>query len=255
MILTTFVITTHSQRFENLKQTIRFLVKRESSLLTISELIVVCQDKIDYTNSDFAEFKLINLEMNHYCHPVMKNRAAAEAKGKFIVFLDGDRILPPNWFKTQLDSLKDKNMVISAHRLYRLNMPATDDQIEENLVPKLEDYRIADMGTISQNMRHKSVFSGNAVMLKDDYLDLGGMDESFVGYGFSDTDFSYKIYKAGIKIVLTSDDELHLYHPVDIDLALFAKMNFDNALKFCKKWKVTPSIHWKKLWQAYHNII
>lgn len=255
MILISFVITTHSKRLDNLKQTIRFLTQRESRSLTVSELIVVCQDKIDYANQDFANFKLINLEMSYFSKPIMNNRGAHEAEGEIIVFLDCDRILPEDWFGTQAKTLKDSKdyMAISAHRLYRLNMPATDSQIEGGLVPKLPDFRIANMGLISQQMSAKTIFSGNVVMRRSDYLDLDGMDQSFVGYGFSDTDFSYKIYKAGVKIILTSDDELHLWHPVDMDLEEFNDMNFNNALKFCKKWNCPPPIQWKKLWQAFHG--
>ena len=55
------------------------------------------------------------------------------------------------------------------------------------------------------------------------------------------------------EIDLTSSDEFHLWHPVDIDLTTFNEMNFNNALKFCKKWKIAPPIEWKKLWQSYHN--
>jgi GT2 family glycosyltransferase len=181
----------------------------------------------------------------------MCNTGVNAAIGENIVLLDDDRILPHNWFTKQLTLLR-QGSVISAHRLYRLNFSCSDEQID--FVPKLKDFRIADMGTIGDNLGAKTVFSGNAVMKKDDYLDLGSMDESFVGYGYSDTDFSYKTWKAGLKIILANDDELHLWHSLDINLEEFNKSNFDNALKFCKKWEIVPSVHWKALWKRYHGL-
>jgi GT2 family glycosyltransferase len=251
MIDISFIITVHSKRIDNLKQTLRFLAKREAEILSISELIVVCQDRIELENTDFAQFRLINLEMPHYCMPIMNNRGAEIALGKTLVFLDSDRIMPVNWYKSQISALKFDS-VISAQKISKHLCAATDAEIEESLPPYLSENRISNMGLIGENMGLKSVFSGNTIISKATYLDMGGMDESFVGYGFSDTDMSYKLYKAGIKIILTQDEELHLWHTID-DLAEFKSTNFSNALKFCRKWNVVPSIHWKKLWQAYHS--
>lgn len=248
-----FIITTCSKRIENLKQCVRFLVKRESQLIKISELIIVCQDQIDFVNSDFLSFNLLNLNLPYYSKPIMNNKGVEAAQGDIIVILDGDRILPQDWFYNQCKIIKkDENQVISAHRHYRLTMTANDEDIENDLVPKLSDFRIANMAIVGDALGKKNVMSGNTVMKRDIYLDLGGEDESYIGYGYNDTDFAYKIFKSGIKIILTSDGEYHLYHPVDMDLEKFNKQNFDNALKFCKKWNVQPSIHWKKLWQAYN---
>jgi GT2 family glycosyltransferase len=246
-----FVVTTHSNRTENLNQTIRFLVKREP-IVKLSQLIVVCQDSIEYTNSDFASFSLINLNLPHFNKPIMCNTAANMAKGNIIVFLDCDRILPENWFTKRAANL-EPGTVASVHRLYRLSVSATDMQIEEGIVPKLPDYRIADMSTISKNLGAKTVMSGNAMMKLDDYLDLGGMDESFEGYGYSDTDLSYKLYKAGFHIELTNHDELHLWHNIDIPLEEFATSNLNNALKFCKKWNLAPPLWWGKLRKLYYG--
>lgn len=254
MILVSFIITTCSKRIENLKQCVRFLVKREPQMLKLSELIIVCQDRIDFDNSDFSSFRLLNLELPYYSKPIMHNRGVEAAQGEIIVMLDGDRILPYDWFHKQCRAIKqDENQVISAHRHHRLTMTANDEAIEDELVPRLADFRIANMAVVGDALGKKSVMSGNTVMKRDIYLDLGGQDESYIGYGCNDTDFAYKIFKAGIKIVLTSDDEYHLYHPVDMDLEEFNRQNFDNALKFCRKWNVQPSIHWKKLWQAYNS--
>jgi hypothetical protein len=79
------------------------------------------------------------------------------------------------------------------------------------------------------------------------------MDESFEGYGYSDTDLSYKLYKAGFHIELTNHDELHLWHNIDIPLEEFATSNLNNALKFCKKWNLAPPLWWGKLRKLYYG--
>ena len=61
----------------------------------------------------------------------------------------------------------------------------------------------------------KNLFSGNTIFYKQDYLDCGGMDESFVGYGFADNDMNLNVISKGYKAVWLNDLEIHLNHNIE----------------------------------------
>lgn len=81
-------------------------------------------------------------------------------------------------------------------------------------------------------------------MHRKDYLAVGGMDESFVSYGFADNDMVENCLSKGLKFIFRDELEIHLYHEsfVMIDGERVPRSRFRaytllNGLKFCRKWK------------------
>ena len=76
-------------------------------------------------------------------------------------------------------------------------------------------------------------------MLKQDYLDVGSMDESYVGYGFEDHDMTRKLEQNHIQAIFRPEIELHLYHErLTYGSGDQKKMFLDNGLRYCRKWKL-----------------
>lgn len=224
-----FVFYFHSQRIKNLEQTLRFLFNRESR---IGEVILICND---YTEQVFPGCTVYNMRMNTYKKPSMCNLGVSKAKFDLVALMDSDRILPEGYFS----SLSPKpGEFVACDRLANLSVEYSDEEIESGRV----EYYMEIKSRKAKAMK-KNLFSGNTVFYKQDYLDAGGMDESFVGYGFADNDMTMNIISKGYKPIWKDDIEMHLRHERSI-LFEGKKMYFmeyepilrENMKLFMRKW-------------------
>jgi hypothetical protein len=231
-----FIIYYHSSRIDNLTQTLRILQKREPDL--DAELVLICQDESPPVETRFPT-QLIELKSPYYHKPFMCNIGVRKAKRENIVLLDSDRILPQGYFTQRAAELAPRTAVAPMN-LYTLRKPYSDEELDQPRI-KLDwsrDFRSEEVLPMAKNL-----FAGNVLMKRDDYLAVGGMDESYRGYGFADNDMTQSVLRSGIKQILTNDEELHLFHPRDIyweDMKLpnnqYMIMTALNGLRYHRKW-------------------
>jgi hypothetical protein len=230
-----FVFYFSSKRLENLHQTLRFLKKREN--LCKNEVLLICNDEIK-EKFDLPNYKIINLKLESYHKPKMCNIGVYEASNELVALLDSDRILPHNYFENNAKKIQKKEF-LSTTNLIKLIKNYTDDEIENNNFEHMTDEK-------SKRGTHlfKNLFSGNTLFFKKDYMESGGMDESFVGYGFADNDMSINIISKGYKSKWKSDIELHLHHDAEFVFEKklisqefeFKKISRKNLEKLVDKW-------------------
>jgi hypothetical protein len=220
-----------SSRQDNLRQTLRFLAKREPGLASRAEVVIACQDAIEQPECDLPT-RVLNLRLPVFNKPMMVNAAVREAAADVIVILDGDRILPDGYFTAALAAHRP-GRVSCPRTLYKLDKPYSDAEIESRQFRCVEDFRLPE-----PTPGRKNAFSGMAVMGRADYWLAGGMDESLVGYGCSDTDFTMTCIAKGLEIVYTEDEELHLWHRVNMSYGKFFATNLKSVCRFCRKWNV-----------------
>ena len=118
-----FVFYFHSSRINNLKQTLRLLLKREKS---IKEVVLVCNDR---TDEIFEGCNLHNMEMNEYNKPKMCNLGVSKASEDLVVLLDSDRILPRGYFDKLGLELR-MGQFASCRRMFNIKYECSDEQIE-----------------------------------------------------------------------------------------------------------------------------
>jgi predicted glycosyltransferase involved in capsule biosynthesis len=227
---------------------LRFLERREF-IFPICDVLLICQDQIDNNGIDYP---IVNLDMLTFNKSIMANRAVALAKTDKIVLLDGDRILPKNYFTTELINLQKRTMTTPLYH-YKINSAVSDEQIEAGVCSLTPDFRYVATLDFAKHLSTKGLFSGNTILFKKDYEECGGMDESFEGYGFSDTDFMFTVIKKHIRLNVTFDKELHLWHPNMHSKDDFSALNTKNGLKFCKKWDIVPTSG--RLMELYNGTI
>jgi hypothetical protein len=230
------IIYYHSSRIDNLSQTLRILQRREPDL--DAELVLICQDKSPPVETRFPT-TLIELESSYYHKPLMCNLGVHKASRENIVLLDSDRLLPHGYFTKTSADLRPRTAVAPAN-LYTLLQPYTDEELEQ---PRAKLSHTMDLRTKDVLPLTKNLFAGNVVMKRLDYLSVGGMDESYRGYGFADNDMTRTVLAAGIQQILTKDEELHLFHERDIywdDLRMpnnqYRIMTVLNGLRYHRKW-------------------
>ncbi|NOT50396.1 MAG: glycosyltransferase [Chitinophagaceae bacterium] len=184
-----------------------------------AEVIVVdnnsSDNSIEYLVPLFPSVKFIvnkeNLGFAKGC-----NRGLAEAKGKFILFLNPDTLVPEDCFQQctcffashpdtgavgikMLDGrgrfLKESKRAFpspatSLYKLFGLS----------KLFPRSKTFAKYHLGHLNEKEDHEvDVLAGAFMMIKKEVLDkTGGFDEVFFMYG-EDIDLSYRIQKAGYK--------------------------------------------------------
>jgi GT2 family glycosyltransferase len=223
------IITFSNERIDNLKQTIRFLKKEK--IASESELVLVCQTNYNKKPKGFKSVRTINLNSDFYCRSKMCNLGVNESKGEIIILLDGDRVLEKNYFTNVCSEIKPNECITTGNH-WQMTHPATDEEIEN------EKYEaIYNPKSVENKMHHRGSFSGNTVFLKSTYISVGGMDESYVNYGYQDIDFSRKMITQGMNMIFREEKELHLFHEKHSDWKIHT---VQNGIKYCKKWNLPP---------------
>jgi len=231
MYLASVVIPFSQTRLNNLEQILRFFKKEE--IAKDCEFLLVCQNSCDKPKINNLNIKLIQINSNEYCRAKMCNKGVSASQSEIIILLDSDRILPTNYFSKNCSSVSS-NQCISTQNLWQITHPVTDEDIIIGNYSVLQDTK-----STSNEMHKKGMFSGNTVMHKNTYVKLGGMDESFVGYGYQDIDFAKTAISHGLEMIFHNDKELHLHHS-KIPPEEVRKSTVWNGIKYCKKWQLTP---------------
>lgn len=247
MFQASLVILTHSFKIPQLKQMMRFFHERET--LDDVEIVLVSQDQlsgVEKTLSTFDNVVTFSLDLKTYNRPKMANFGVKNAKSDKVVLLDDDIIFLPKFISTTLFQLR-KNTFYTADQILYISDNKYDDDIRDcNFSGKYQ------LKSIENTVDYPNLFSGSTFFFKDDYLKIGGMDESFVGYGYNDADMTQNVMENDIKVEFLNSIEFHLYHE---------RPRYDgldsvrNGVKFLKKWEKHPSKRFQqKLDQFKHEI-
>ena len=226
-----FIIRFHSARHDNLAQLLRFMDLWHENTINQAELITVCQDKFDkkINSEKWASHKHFDLNLIEMNLAYMTNFAVHQTTNEKLVMLDGDRILPAKYFDYVIPRLR-KGMQFTTRKILKLTRPHDDQMISDNTINSNCEFRSEQEG--------KNMWSGNTIFMKSDFLNAGGMDELYVGYGFEDNDMTQATQKYGtISIYREKESEIHLWHePLTYGVAEPKEMYIKNAVRFCKKW-------------------
>jgi len=184
-----------------------------------SETIVIDNNSSDnslqYLQDRFGSVKFIankeNVGFAKAC-----NQGLAVSKGKYVLFLNPDCIVPEDCFKKCilfLDEHPDAGglgikMLDGKGQFLKESKRAFPSPLTSlyklvglaKLYPRSKTFSKYHLGHLNENENHEvDVLAGAFMMLKKEVLDrTGGFDETFFMYG-EDVDLSYRIQKAGYK--------------------------------------------------------
>ncbi len=159
-----------------------------------------------------------------------RNDGVRVSTAPYILFLDGDCILPPDHVSIHL--ARRCPGIVMAGNCARLDQ-ATSTRIDEAVIrggdfmrwaapQELRRLRKQDLkARLYQLLRHPSkpkLIGNNVAIWRSDYEQVNGYDEHFEGWGCEDSDLGRRLRRMGIRIqsILHWTHTYHLWHPKDV---------------------------------------
>ena len=156
-----------------------------------------------------------------------RNEGAAASTAPYLLFTDGDCILPRDHLRHHL-ALRRRGRVVGGDCI-RLDA-ATSARIDVDVihggdvsrfVPRAEAWRLRLKGLRAKAYEWARVpmrprLSGNNIaMWRDDFERINGFDEGFVGWGLEDRDLQCRLERLGLRVtsILLATAPIHLWHP------------------------------------------
>lgn len=138
-----------------------------------------------------------------------RNVGVGAARAQVVAFCDADDLVEEGWLAALVAPVEPGTIVAGKLRATQINDTAT-------LTSRPRTAH--DVDTASDGRRPDFAPSGNMAMYRDDYLWLGGMDESF--RRSHDVEFSYRARQRGMTIVAAPDAVIdYRYRPSAATLA------------------------------------
>lgn len=170
--------------------------------------------------------------LRHVWHPdegfrlgAIRNKAIAEAKGDYIIQIDGDIVLHPS-FVMDHESMARRGWFHSGSRVL-LSPQTTELMVRKKIVElpqgapergKANGHRIPLLMPLMR--RYKSGDGGyvrgcNMAFWREDLIAVNGYNEDITGWGREDSELSYRLINNGLKkgFVKFGAIEYHLHHP------------------------------------------
>ena len=215
--LLSVIVISHTGSFDKTKFCLKALLEQKTK---IPFEIIVVNDGFDEKISNLIETYKKYLDLKYFerendmCVSLSRNIGANNSKAKYLVFIDSDIILNPlalNHYYNLLSENKNTSIWGEFHSQGEKDIRLAIENKE------FEKYINHKDNLILYFKPFNYCFSASFAIEKEIYHQIGGFCEEFVGYGYEDKEFAYRLYKNRIKFLFNKDvSALHLGNPLGV---------------------------------------
>ncbi len=169
------------------------------------------------------------------------NQGIKKSSGDYLIFLNNDTIITPNWIRGLIKYLDDKKVgLVGPVTNFMWNHQEIDINYRslKSMLNKSENYTKANKNRIFKvdNLAFFCIAARKEVV-----GEIGDLDERFKIGMFEDDDYCLRVKKAGYKIICVHDVFIHHFGQISL-LSLgsreYKKIFNENKEKFEKKWDI-----------------
>jgi glycosyltransferase involved in cell wall biosynthesis len=158
-----------------------------------------------------------------------RNSGIRAARAPYLLFIDGDLVLPPDHLAAQLAARRPG--IARAGDCLRLDEETTQRIAEADVLSGRALQRLAPLGKAFarrthrkmlyyQALRHPAkpkIVGWNMAMGRDEIQRINGFDEQFRGWGCEDDDLGVRLRQSGVRVLssLGHTHAYHQWHPID----------------------------------------
>lgn len=173
------------------------------------EVIVVDDGSIDNTSDIIERYPVKLIRQQNQGPAVARNRGASEAVGDILVFTDSDCELDYNFLNNITAPIMNDMQIVGVQGSYKT---------------KQKEF-MARFGQIEIETRYRRMAKGKyidfigtyaAAYRADIFREYGGFDTGFPLASGEDTEFSYKLHRAGCKLVFVPEAFVYHQHPTKL---------------------------------------
>ena len=178
-------------------------------------------DSAEFLKEKYPNIKVLEIKKNRG-YAGANNLGVKRATGKYILFLNNDTNVTPNFLEPLVEKIENDKTIGAVQ-------PQIRNMVDKNAIDSigsfftltgfLYHYGYFQNATEKKYNKELSIYSVKGacyLMKKKDYLDLGGIDESFVTY-VEESDLCHRILLSGKKIIYTPKSVVYHYGGGDIN--------------------------------------
>jgi glycosyltransferase involved in cell wall biosynthesis len=156
-----------------------------------------------------------------------RNEGVNIADAPYLLFLDGDCIIPPDHVRKHLDHRQD-GFCLAGYPIY-IDQPLAEQITEDEARSGAYLQHISTLQKLEMRWRHirgacysllrsptrPKLLGGNLGIARADYERINGYDENFRGWGCEDDDLRLRLRDAGVRVASIAwwTHTYHLWHP------------------------------------------
>lgn len=173
------------------------------------EIVVVnngsTDDSEEFVKRKYPKIKLINLKKN-IGYAGGKNLGVSKASGKYILGLDNDTVVTPDFLDPLVEDLEnDSTLGIVQPQIRSLIYPNLLDSVASFMTFSGFLYHYGYMKPVKSKKYKNSMYAYTIkgacfIISKKDYIKLGGLDVSFLSY-IEETDLCHRMWLYGKKVI------------------------------------------------------
>nr|NJM00996.1 glycosyltransferase family 2 protein [Desulfobacula sp.] len=175
------------------------------------------------------------------------NQAAREATGEYLIFLNNDTVVTPGWIEKLLSHFQSDPGI-------GLVGPVTNATGNEALIPvsytspaEMEAFALDRATSMTMRAFDIRMLAFYCVMArKDQYENLGGLDERYAVGMFEDDDLAVSYHQQGLRVVCAEDVFIHHFQG-----ASFEKLKSEKYQEIFAENRKKYEEKWGRVWEPY----